>query len=307
MPYILGILANSIHDPPGTAFTITQNPYSRSFGMGVLDGPEYAVTCNLLVSDPNGPAVTHSPFVDFRSDNTGRAAPELIAALSAANTGSDLGYGGDALTAQLQQRFTDLFKKPVRVFPVPTGTAANALSLAAACTPFGAVYCSADAHINTSECNATSFFGGGTKMVPIAGAHGKIDPQALEAAIASAGIGLPHKSQPAAVNLVQATEKAQNSTMDGAFDGIAVTRTDPKTILGARLFRFDTGSEILFSLRVMRPDGSLALCTFQEARKLRNSIGGGDVLFGDLAIAGNASAAFQNVTGKKCTAEMVSF
>ena len=206
MPYILGILANSIHDPPGTAFTITQNPYSRSFGMGVLDGPEYAVTCNLLVSDPNGPAVTHSPFVDFRSDNTGRAAPELIAALSAANTGSDLGYGGDALTAQLQQRFTDLFKKPVRVFPVPTGTAANALSLAAACTPFGAVYCSADAHINTSECNATSFFGGGTKMVPIAGAHGKIDPQALEAAIASAGIGLPHKSQPAAVNLVQATD-----------------------------------------------------------------------------------------------------
>ena len=144
--------------------------------------------------------------VDFRSDNTGRAAPELIAALTAANTGSDLGYGGDALTARLQQRFSDLFEKPVRVFPVPTGTAANALALAAACTPFGAVYCSADAHINTSECNATSFFGGGTKMVTIAGTHGKIDPQALEVAIASAGIGLPHKSQPAAINLVQATD-----------------------------------------------------------------------------------------------------
>jgi hypothetical protein len=111
------------------------------------------------------------------------------------------------------------------------------------------------------------------------------------------------------VNLVQATEKAQNSTMDGAFDGIAVSKTDPKTILGARLFRFDTGSEILFALRIMRPDGSLALCVFREARKLRNSIGGGDTLFGDLAIASNASAEFQNVTdkNKQCVASMVSF
>ena len=155
-----------------------------------------------------------SVSIDFRSDNTGRAAPELIAALAAANTGSDLGYGGDALTARLQERFTDLFETPVRVFPVPTGTAANALALAAACTPFGAVYCSADAHINTSECNATSFFGGGTKMVPIAGTHGKIDSQALEAAIASAGIGLPHKSQPAAINLVQATDLGAVYTLD---------------------------------------------------------------------------------------------
>ena len=118
--------------------------------------------------------------IDFRSDNTGRAAPELIDALISANVGTDLGYGGDALTARLQARFADLFETPVRVFPVPTGTAANALALAAACTPFGAVYCSADAHINTSECNATSFFGGGTKLVPIAGTHGKVDAQALE-------------------------------------------------------------------------------------------------------------------------------
>ena len=152
------------------------------------------------------PNVTLPTSVDFRSDNTGRAAPELIDALVSANVGTDLGYGGDALTARLQARFADLFETPVRVFPVPTGTAANALALAAACTPFGAVYCSADAHINTSECNATSFFGGGTKMVPIAGTYGKIDAQALDVAIANAGIGLPHKSQPAAVNLVQATD-----------------------------------------------------------------------------------------------------
>lgn len=149
--------------------------------------------------------MTHS-IVDFRSDNCGRAAPELIAALTAANTGTALGYGGDALTAALQARLGQVFETPVRVFPVPTGTAANAVALAASCTAFGAVYCSPLAHINTSECNATGFFGGGTKLVPIDGPHGKVSAAALQSAIESAGVGLAHKSQPAAVNLVQATD-----------------------------------------------------------------------------------------------------
>ena len=144
--------------------------------------------------------------IDFRSDNCGRAAPELIAALTAANDGSVLGYGGDPYTAALQERYTALFEAPVRVYPVATGTAANALALAAASTPFGAIYCSAEAHVNTSECNATAFFGGGTKLVPVDGPHGKVDAQALAEAIAASGKGLAHKSQPAAVNLVQASD-----------------------------------------------------------------------------------------------------
>lgn len=144
--------------------------------------------------------------IDFRSDNCGRAAPELIEALVSANTGSALGYGGDGTTAALQSRLSEVFETPVRAFPVATGTAANAVALAASCTPFGAVYCSADAHINTSECNATSFFGGGLKLAPIGGSYGKVDTDSLERAIAAAGTGLAHKSQPAAVNLVQATD-----------------------------------------------------------------------------------------------------
>lgn len=145
-------------------------------------------------------------IVDFRSDNCSRAAPEMIEALAAANAGAVLGYGGDALTAALQSRLAEVFETPVRVFPVATGTAANAVALAASCTPFGAVYCSPEAHINTSECNATGFFGGGTKLVPIAGTYGKVSADALERAIAAAGTGQAHKSQPAAVNLVQATD-----------------------------------------------------------------------------------------------------
>src|SRR5262245_28184657 len=145
-------------------------------------------------------------LIDFRSDNTGRAAPELIEALVAATNGTALGYGGDEETAALQKKFSTLFECPVRVYPVATGTAANALSLAAIANPFGAVYCAREAHIDNAECNATSFFSGGAKMVAVAGRDGKIDPAALDETIATAGIGQSHKSQPAAINVVQATD-----------------------------------------------------------------------------------------------------
>ena len=93
-------------------------------------------------------------MIDFRSDNTGRAAPEILEALIRANRGTALGYGGDDWTAALQRRFSDLFEAAVRVFPVATGTAANALALASLGPSWGIVYCSEAAHINTAEANA---------------------------------------------------------------------------------------------------------------------------------------------------------
>jgi threonine aldolase len=143
---------------------------------------------------------------DFRSDNTGAAAPQIIEAIAAANTGTAAGYGADEWTAKLQERFSELFETKVRVFPVATGTAANALALASIVPPFGAVYCNPLAHIETSENNATGFFGSGTKLVHVAGPHGKVDASALQEALAGAGVGQTHKSQPAAVNLTQATD-----------------------------------------------------------------------------------------------------
>ena len=145
-------------------------------------------------------------MIDFRSDNTGRAAPEILDALVQANSGTALGYGGDEWTAQLQSRFSDLFEKPVRVFPVATGTAANALSLAALGPSWGLVYCSEAAHINTSEANAAGFFGGGLKLVPVAGEYGRIDADALALMLAGIAPGQLHRGVPAAVNLTQATD-----------------------------------------------------------------------------------------------------
>jgi threonine aldolase len=145
-------------------------------------------------------------MIDYRSDNTGRAAPEILDALLRANSGTALGYGADEWTERLQQGFSELFETPVRVFPVATGTAANALSLAAISPSWGNVYCSAAAHINTSEANAAGFFGGGLKLVPVAGSDGKVDAAALEQVLAGISPGQTHRGVPAALNLTQATD-----------------------------------------------------------------------------------------------------
>jgi threonine aldolase len=123
-----------------------------------------------------------------------------------ANTGTALGYGADEWTARLQDRFSELFETSVRVFPVATGTAANALSLATVSPSWGLVYCSELAHINTSEANAAGFFGGGLKLVPVAGSYGRIDPAAFRDMLAAVQPGQLHRGQPAAVNLTQATD-----------------------------------------------------------------------------------------------------
>ncbi len=145
-------------------------------------------------------------MIDYRSDNTGRAAPEILEALVRANTGTALGYGADEWTARLQERFGELFETRVRVFPVATGTAANALSLASVSPSWGLVYCSEVAHINTAEANAAGFFGGGLKLVPVAGADGRIGVEPLRQMLAAIQPGQLHRGQPAAVNLTQASD-----------------------------------------------------------------------------------------------------
>src|SRR5271168_2386171 len=140
-------------------------------------------------------------MIDYRSDNTGRAAPEILEALVRANRDTALGYGADEWTAALQRRFSELFETAVRVFPVATGTAANALSLAALGPSWGIVYCSEIAHINTAEANAAGFFGGGVKLAAIGGQHGKIDAGLLAEMLAAIAPGQLHRGQPSAVSL----------------------------------------------------------------------------------------------------------
>src|SRR5246127_3112473 len=106
-------------------------------------------------------------MIDFRSDNTGRAAPEILEALIRANHDTALGYGGDEWTAKLQRRFSELFETAVRVFPVATGTAANALALASLGPSWGIFYGNEAAQINPAEPNAAVFSGGGLKVAAV--------------------------------------------------------------------------------------------------------------------------------------------
>ena len=145
--------------------------------------------------------------IELRSDNAGGVAPDILAAVVAANTGSALAYGADEWTARLQQIAADVFEHPgLTVFPVVSGTAANALALASLCPPWGAVLCHESAHIVRSECGATSMFSGGAVMRGLPGDGTLLDGDSIRDVFATTRWGDPHHSQPAVLSLTSPTD-----------------------------------------------------------------------------------------------------
>jgi threonine aldolase len=143
---------------------------------------------------------------NFGSDNVTPVCAPIMAALNAANTGLVASYGADDITARLQAAASRLFEREVALYPVATGTAANALALSQIAPPFGAIYCHEGAHIVTDECGAPELFTGGAKLLGLPSANGKIGPRALEASVALANDMGVHHVKPAAVSITQATE-----------------------------------------------------------------------------------------------------
>jgi len=140
----------------------------------------------------------------FASDNVSCACPEVMEAVVAANQGISTSYGEDTYTTRLEEKLSDIFEKSVKVFPVITGTVANALALAALTPSYGKVFCHQLSHINTDECGAPEFFTGGAKLVSISSDSGKISAQALEDTIR--GAGNVHSAQPATLSITQSCE-----------------------------------------------------------------------------------------------------
>src|SRR5256714_9082129 len=135
--------------------------------------------------------------MNFASDNTAGVAPAILAAITQANEGFALAYGNDAWTARVERRFAEIFESEVAAFLVPTGTAANALALAHLAPPWGAVLCHVESHIATDECGAPEFFGGGLKLIGLAGGAGKITAETLARGLAGRHWGGPHHVRPA--------------------------------------------------------------------------------------------------------------
>ena len=144
--------------------------------------------------------------MNFCSDNAIGVAPEIMSALAEANRGPSMPYGADDWTKRVERRFAEIFEHDVRVFPVATGTAANALSLATLAPPFGSIYAHEEAHVMVDECGAPEMFSGGAKLRPLPGAHGKLTADTLARALERGRSSDVHQVIPAAVSLTQATE-----------------------------------------------------------------------------------------------------
>ncbi len=145
--------------------------------------------------------------IELRSDNAAGVAPEILAAVAAAGEGSALAYGGDEWTARLSERVAEVFEHPdARVFPVISGTAANAIGLSAMCPPWGSVLCHDTAHVLRNECGATSMFAGGAVMHGLTGDSYKLAPESVQIAFEATRWGDPHHSQPAVLSLTCPTD-----------------------------------------------------------------------------------------------------
>lgn len=157
---------------------------------------------------------------DFRSDNTHAASPEILEAVARAAAGTMTSYGNDEITERVRKRCCEIFERDCDVFPVITGTAGNALAIAALTPPWGAVFCHEDAHIQRDELGAVEFFTGGAKLIPIRGADGKLHPADLERLIEEVRVS-KKTAVPACVSLTNATEAGtvySQAEMDALFD-----------------------------------------------------------------------------------------
>jgi threonine aldolase len=141
----------------------------------------------------------------FSSDTwAGASEPVLAALLAAGRAGAQPAYGADATTRRMERRFCELFEREVAVLPVTTGTAANALAVAASTPPWGAVVAHEEAHLAIDECGAPEFFTG-ARVLRWPAARGKFTPEDLDRRLSEAPRGL-HHGEPSVLSLTSPNE-----------------------------------------------------------------------------------------------------
>ncbi|QFT76216.1 low specificity L-threonine aldolase [Erythrobacter sp. THAF29] len=140
----------------------------------------------------------------FLSDNAAPVHPKVWEAMRAADS-ADNPYDGDRLSAELDERFTDLFGRDCAVMWVATGTAANCLALASMCQPHGGVVCHQEAHIEVDEGGAPGFYLHGAKLMLCEGEGAKLTPEGIAALIDPIRDDV-HQVQPHAIAITQASE-----------------------------------------------------------------------------------------------------
>ncbi len=140
----------------------------------------------------------------FQSDNAAAVHPAVWRAMRSADE-ADAPYDGDRLSQRMDEAFSALFGQECAALWVSSGTAANALALAAMVDPHGGVVCHREAHVETSEAGAPGFFTHGAKLILAEGEGAKLTPESISAAIDPIDIGV-HYIQPQAAVITQASE-----------------------------------------------------------------------------------------------------
>jgi threonine aldolase len=140
----------------------------------------------------------------FLSDNAAPVHPKLWEAMRRADH-PDNPYDGDALSQQLDARFSALFGRECAALWVATGTAANCLALATMCAPHGGVVCHREAHIEVDEGGAPGFFLHGAKLMLADGEGAKLTPTDIAALVDPIRDDV-HQVQPHAIAITQASE-----------------------------------------------------------------------------------------------------
>jgi threonine aldolase len=139
----------------------------------------------------------------FASDNSAGVHPSVLTAIAAVNDGHVLAYGHDPYTQEIERRVAAQFGERARAFFVFNGSAANVLSLRAACRPWQGAICADSAHVNVDECGAPESVGG-VKLLTVPTPDGKLTPELAERRIDR--IGEEHVVQPRVLTVSQSTE-----------------------------------------------------------------------------------------------------
>ncbi len=138
----------------------------------------------------------------FASDNYSGIHPEILEAITNANSEHAISYGDDYYSIKAQEIFESLLGK-VQVLFAFNGTGANVISLKCCTLPFQAVLCAETAHINADECGAPTQ-SIGASLITIPTIDGKLTPTLIQPYLSR--IGNVHNTQPKVISISQSTE-----------------------------------------------------------------------------------------------------
>ena len=225
------------------------------------------------------PAPRHS----FASDNAAGVAPEVMAALEAANVGTALAYGDDDWTTAAELAVQDLLGRPVETLLCWGGTGANVVGLASVLSPHECVLTVDSAHIVVDECGAPVRFSGST-IQTVAHVDGKVNPDALEPYLHWRGV--EHHPQPRVLSLSQASEMGTCYSLDelAALCDLAHGNGMVVHLDGARIANAAAAAGV--SLESMVIDTGVDVLTFGMTKNA--AMYGEAVVFCDAQLARNA-------------------